>query len=103
MTESSHTNGSVRRVTTWPINLQSLAQSVGLLSFLIGGALYVDRRIMTLEMNYSYQGQQAEEQKLLMKESLDKLNRALENQERMLREIREANGNSRQNGRQRER
>lgn len=96
MAENNHANGATRKLTTWPINLQSLAQSIGLLGFLIGGVVYADRRITTLEMNYGYQGRQAEEQKIMMKESLDKLNRALENQERMLREIREANGNNRQ-------
>lgn len=93
MAENDHANGAVKKVTTWPINLQSLAQSIGLLGFLIGGVVYADRRLTTLEMNYGFQGRQAEEQKVLMKESLDKLNRALENQERMLREIREGNGN----------
>jgi hypothetical protein len=88
-------NGSVKKLTTWPINLQSLAQSLGLLGVLVGGVVYADRRITTLEMNYQFQTRQAEEQKALIKESMDKLNRSLENQERMLREVREANDNRR--------
>jgi hypothetical protein len=93
MTEPA--NGSTKKIVGYPINLQSLLQTMVIASTLVMGVVYADRRITTLEMNYQFQARQAEEQKIMMRESLDKLNKSLENQERMLREQREANGNAR--------
>jgi hypothetical protein len=74
----------VKKLTTWPINLQSLAQSVGLLGVLIGGVLAVDRRITTLELNFKHQSDILAEQRQLLREARDDQKRALANQDEIL-------------------
>jgi hypothetical protein len=72
-----------KKLTTYPINLQSFLQTLGLLVTLIGVAVYTERRITTLEVSARFQSETS-------KEMRDDLKRSIANQEQMLRQIEEA-------------
>lgn len=82
------------RVVGYPINLQSLLQTLVLVISLLSGVFYAAQRITTLENKQDFQQQVLGEQRELLKEMRDDQRRALENQ-RIMREKLDDNENSR--------
>jgi hypothetical protein len=73
--------------TTYPINLQSLLQTLIMVSTLLGGVVYAAQRITRLEVLVEMQGKVIDEQKEVLKEMRDAQQKALGNQEIMLKEL----------------
>jgi hypothetical protein len=82
-------NDSTKRLTTYPINLQSFLQTAVLIITLVSGVVYADRRITTLELEFRHQSE-------MLRESRDDLKKALGNQERMIMDLRQVNANQNQ-------
>ena len=69
-----------KRISGFPINLQSLMQWAGMLITLVGFFVYAERRITTIELNARFEGE-------AVREMREDLKQALRNQERMMREM----------------
>lgn len=81
---------SVKRLATYPINLQSFLQTAILIFTLFAGVAYAERRLTQIEMKSQRTDEILQEQKQLIKEQNELIQRSLSNQDEMLKRISEA-------------
>lgn len=83
MPENLHVEREAAKIVGYPINLQSLLQTLVLIGSLVGGIVYAAQRITTVENKQEFLQQILQEQKDLLKELRDDQRRSLENQKAM--------------------
>lgn len=82
--QGEHTAQEVKKLSTYPISLQSFLQTALLIITLIGSVAYMERRLTTLEQEQSFQREIVKEQKELLKDLQKSQTESIGNQETMI-------------------
>jgi hypothetical protein len=80
-------NGEVKKLVTYPLNLQSFLQTMLLICSLAGILMYAERRMTQMEMKSQRADEVLQEQRELLKQLNDGQQRSLGNQEIMLKQL----------------